>query len=234
MTVPVHPLRQPRPMLRDIAIVLSDLIYDNWKDVRHRLNGIGFSMLGEPISHAGSECMVVSDGNVAFLVFRGTEASKGSLSDIISNVGFPRTWAGQGLAHSGYNRHFSMIRHTARERAELVNSAIPLHITGHSLGGVMATLYAAWVGSGGPDDHKIMTLLTYGAPKCLCEAALMTIKAKTYRYTNKYDFAPHWQPGFILKHPEPQVKVDSGGWIGPVSRHGSGRYIQALERAGRG
>lgn len=211
-----------------MAIVLSDLIYENWKEVNHCLGVMGFVMLGEPISHAGSECMLVRNVNVAYLVFRGTEASKGSLSDIFSNVGYPRSWAGQGLAHSGYDYHFAMIRAQARNRAEMVETATPLHITGHSLGGVLATMYGSWVGSGTSDDHKIMSLISFGAPKALSKAAVATIKAPTYRYTNRYDFAPHWQPGFVLGHPDGQVKVSSGGWVGPVSRHGSGKYIEAV------
>lgn len=211
-----------------MAIVLSDLIYENWKEVHHRLSVMGFVMLGEPILHAGSECMVVRNATIAYLVFRGTEASKGSISDILSNVGFPRAWAGQGLAHSGYDRHFAMIRAQARARAEMVETATPLHITGHSLGGVLATMYSSLVGSGGQDDHKIMSLISFGAPKALSKAAVATIRAPTYRYTNRYDFAPHWQPGFVLGHPEGQIMVNSGGWVGPVSRHGSDKYIHAV------
>ena len=213
-----------------MAIVLSDLIYENWKEVHHRLSVMGFAMLGEPISHAGSECTLVRNATIAYLVFRGTEASRGSISDILSNVGFPRAWAGQGLAHSGYDHHFAMIRAQARERAELVETATPLHITGHSLGGVLATMYSSLVGSGSPDDHKIMSLISFGAPKALSEAAVATIKAPTYRYTNRYDFAPHWQPGFVLGHPDGRVKINSGGWRGPVSRHGSDKYINAVAK----
>ncbi len=211
-----------------MAIVLSDLIYENWKEVQHQLRVMGFSMLGEPISHAGSECMLVRNAKIAYLVFRGTEASKGSISDILSNVGVPAAWAGQGYAHSGYDHHFAMIRTQARNRAELIETATPLHITGHSLGGVLATMYSSWVGSGSPDDHKIKTLISFGAPKALSKAAVATITAPTYRYTNRYDFAPHWQPGLVLGHPEGQIMVNSGGWIGPVSRHGSGKYINAV------
>ncbi len=214
-----------------MAIVLSDLIYENWKEVHHQLRVMGFAMLGEPISHAGSQCMVVRNKTIAYLVFRGTEASKGSISDIMSNVGVPTSWAGQGLAHSGYDHHFAMMRAPARERSELIETDTPLHITGHSLGGVMATMYSSWVGSGTPDDHKIMSLITFGAPKALSRAAVATIKAPGYRYTNRHDFAPHWQPGFVLGHPERQVMVNSGGWAGPVSRHGSGKYIKAVANA---
>lgn len=208
-----------------VCATLSGLIYDDWEEVDKQIRAMRLRMVGKPIAHAGAESMVVRHAKWAVLVFRGTEATKGSVSDIFSNVGLPRNWAGQGKAHSGYNRHFSMIRYAARERAELVPSEIPLYVTGHSLGGSLATMYAAWVGSGGPNDHKIDTLVTFGAPKTLSEDALATIACETYRYTNKYDFAPHWPPVPGLGHPEKQVKVDSGGWPGPISRHGVGKYM---------
>jgi pimeloyl-ACP methyl ester carboxylesterase len=211
-----------------MAAILSDLVYEDWAVVKDVLRNMDFIMLGAPISHAGAQCMMVRDSEVGFLVFRGTEASKGSIRDILSNFGRPTAWAGQGLAHSGYDHHFAMIRAHARDRAEMLETATPLHITGHSLGGALATMYASWIGSGGPDDHKIMSLISFGAPKALSEDAVATIAAPTYRYTNRYDFAPHWQPGLILGHPEGQIKVDSGGWAGPVSRHGSDKYIEAV------
>jgi hypothetical protein len=214
-----------------MAITMSDLIYADWNEVYARLKLMGYYMLGDPIMHGGAECMLVRNSEAAFLVFRGTEASKGSMSDILSNVGVPARWAGRGLVHSGYDHHFSLIRAQARDRAEMVETATPLHVTGHSMGGVLATMYAAWVGSGGPDDHKIMSLITFGAPKALSKGALKTIKSPTYRYTNRYDFAPHWQPGLVLRHPEGHIKVNSGGWAGPVSRHSSKKYRKAVALA---
>lgn len=211
--------------------MLSGLIYEDWDIVRQQLAVQGLEMVGEPFSHAGSQGMMVQHKRLAWaaLVFRGTEASKGSVSDLLSNIGFPVKWAGEGKAHSGYKSHFAMIRYEARERAEQIPSGTPLFVTGHSMGGSLATMYAAWVGSGGPDDHKLAALITLGAPKTLSEAALACIPCPGYRVTNKYDFAPHWPPVPGLGHPEIEVAIDSGGWRGPVSRHGTTKYTDTLQ-----
>lgn len=211
--------------------LLSEIVYDDWDSVHQQLAAIGLKMIGQPIEHAGSQAMLVCSRRMtwAVLVFRGTEASKGSISDLFSNVGFPVKWAGAGKAHSGYKRHFAMIRYDARNLAEQVPSSCPLYVTGHSMGGALATMYAAWVGSGGAEDHKIETLVTLGAPRTLSEGALVRISCPVHRVTNKYDFAPHWPPVPGLAHPETQVKVNSGGWRGPVSRHGASKYVKALQ-----
>jgi triacylglycerol lipase len=208
---------------------LSELAY--YDGVRARLHELGMEFVCPPFDHAGSQGMLVRSRDMAALVFRGTEASAGSVSDITSNLGVPVRWAGNGRAHSGYARHFSMIRYEARKMAELVPSEIPLYVTGHSMGGCLATLYASWVGSGSPEDHWLHALVTYGAPKALSVRALadMHCKAGARRYTNKYDFAPHWPPVLGLTHPKLRVRVDSGGWPGPVSRHGADRYVEAVD-----
>ncbi len=209
---------------------LSGLIYRDWDTVHRGLTSQGLEMVGKPFEHAGSQGMMVqqSRGKWAVMVFRGTEASKGSVSDILSNIGFPRSWAGEGKAHSGYRRHFAMIRYEARARAEIIPTACPLYVTGHSMGGSLATMYASWINSGGVNDHKLAGLVTLGAPKTLSEAALACIPCPTYRVTNKYDFAPYWPPVPGLAHPEMEVKIDSGGWCGPVSRHGASKYTETL------
>lgn len=213
--------------------LLSELIYSDWPEVHKGLAVLGLEMMGEPFNHAGSQGMLVCHKRMkwAALVFRGTEASKGSITDIFSNIGLPRSWAGEGKAHGGYKRHFAMIRYDARQMAEQIPSGTPLYVTGHSMGGSLATMYAAWVGSGGPDDHKLQALITFGAPKTLSEAALACIPCPGYRVTNKYDFAPYWPPVPGLGHPEVEVEIDSGGWWGPVSRHGTRKYVKALETA---
>lgn len=213
---------------------LSELIYQDWEDVHIGLAAQGLKMIGQPLEHAGSQSMLVCHSRMAWaaLVFRGTEASKGSLSDLFSNIGFPVKWAGEGKAHSGYKRHFAMIRYEARQLAEKIPSSCPLYVTGHSMGGSLATMYAAWIGSGGPQDHKIEALITLGAPKTLSEGALVRISCPTYRITNKYDFAPHWPPVPGLAHPEMQVKIDSGepcGFLRRISRHSADKYVKVLQ-----
>lgn len=214
---------------------LSGLIYQDWSQVKLGLSALQMDMVCEPFDIMGSQGMLVLGKTHAYLVFRGTEASKFNLfaprpwiRDIVSNFGIPMEWVGKGKAHSGYAKHFSYIRGQARAFAERIPTPIPLIIVGHSLGGCLATLYAAWVASGGIDDHKLAGLITYGAPKCLNEEALMSIACSVFRFTNRYDFAPYWPPIPGLDHTKNQVKINSGGWPGPVTRHMISKYSRTV------
>lgn len=207
------------------AALLSGLIYQPWDGVYKGLTSMGLDMIREPFDIEGSQGMLVLGKGEAYLVFRGTEASGLKLRDVWSNFGLVQDWVGAGKAHSGYAKHFSYIRKPARTFAEQIPTPIPLYVAGHSLGGVLATLYAAWVSSGGPDDHKIKGLITYGAPKGLNAEGYSTIACRIDRVINRYDFAPHWPPIPRLTHPRvAPVKVNSGGWPGPVSRHSITKY----------
>lgn len=116
---------------------LSDLIYHDWPVVFNGLKPLNMYMMGEPFDHEGSEGMLVrhNEEDWAAIVFRGTEASKGSLRDIFSNFGFAREWVGPGKAHSGYANYFAHIRYEARKRAEQVHPHVKLYVGGHSMGG---------------------------------------------------------------------------------------------------
>ena len=216
-----------------ILVRLSALAYEDPRDDTGgagALAALGMELVGRPFDHAGSQGMLVQGLGIATLVFRGTEASGGSVSDLLSNFGVPVRWAGAGRAHSGYDAHFSMIRYTARLLAERVPSDVPLYVTGHSMGGALATLYAAWVGSGGPEDHGLRALVTFGSPKALSREGSSTIACEIRRETNAYDFAPHWPPVPGLAHTAPdRIELDSGGWPGPVTRHRTDKYIRAVD-----
>lgn len=216
------------------AALLSRLIYEPWEKVHQGLRAIQMEMIGDPFDVMGSQGMLVLGHGRAYLVFRGTEATEFKLLNPIpwvremrSNFGLPVEWVGNGKAHNGYVRHFSYIRRDARKMAEKIPTPIPLIIVGHSLGGCLATCYASWIASGRQYDHKIAGLITFGAPKCLNAEALADIACPILRFTNKYDFAPHWQPIPGLTQPKNQVKINSGGWIGPVTRHSATKYQKA-------
>ncbi len=208
--------------------ILSSLIYEEWSKVELGLSGLCMDMVCDPFDILGAQGMLVLGQTHAYLVFRGTEASKAKIRDIISNFGFPSDWVGGGKAHSGYAKHFSYIRHPARAFAERIPTPIPLIVVGHSMGGCLATLYASWVASGSPEDHKLAGLITYGAPKCLNDEAITNIACPVFRFTNRFDFAPHWQPISGLSQPKNQVKINSGGWPGPVSRHSVSKYRRTV------
>ena len=194
--------------------------------------------LVETFDHAGTQAALVRAPAWAALVFRGTEATGDSwferLVDFRSNLGVMSTlWAGPGRAHAGYAAALSRVRWDARRMAGKVSSDVPLYVTGHSLGGALASLYAAWVKADSEYGHEIAGLVTFGAPKAATAAAYEPIPTdKVLRFVMPMDFAPSWPPSLTLDHPEPEVRLDAPGWWpGPISRHSVGGYVSAVQAA---
>ena len=219
---------------------LSGLAYARPLDIQRGLDALGLRLV-ESFARNDTEALLVArlrqgyggqaGAEYAALAFRGTEATALHWRDLKSNLGIPVRWAGEGRAHSGYVRHLAMIENQAVAMAEGVASEHPLYVTGHSMGGALATLFAAlWYALG--RNYRLAGLVTFGAPKALSQAAAAPIACPTLRVVNRFDFAPHWPP-LILSHPNAPHRIDSGGWPGPISRHAPGRYVEALSgRAG--
>lgn len=165
------------------------------------------------------------DPAVAAIVFRGTQVTENpSLLDLLSNLSLgAHPWDGPGRAHAGYAAHFSMIRDVARDAAEKVDPAVPLVVAGHSLGGALATLYAAWC------DHRLARLVTFGAPKAVNKEAARHVLATCAvdRYVVRGDFAPSWPPSWTLTHPAPAnfIKV---GPCGMFQKHAPTSYVMGM------
>ena len=205
---------------------LSELAYEYPLGFQRGLDRMGFRRI-ESYAKNDTEAFLVTNGAYAVLVFRGTEATRFHWRDLKSNLGIPVAWAGKGRAHAGYDRHLSMIRNEVTAMAERVASEMPLYVTGHSMGGALATLWAAfWYALG--RGYRLKGLVTFGAPKALTRAAAGPIACDMLRVVNDYDFAPKWPP-FILSHPCPAYHINSGGWPGPVSRHSPARYKKVLD-----
>jgi len=166
------------------------------------------------------------------LVFRGTQLTSGSLGertrDLLRNLRLANLRSGQwpevilGRAHHGYVSALRAVYKPLRE-AVTANSDLPLHVSGHSLGGAVATLYAA----AAPDDAE--SLVTFGAPKAGSADALNAISAGVHRYAFRLDWATAWPPSLTLSHPDDGLRrVD---WPGPfwvLYRHDVDRYAKAV------
>jgi len=211
---------------RKTGAFLSGLIYEDWGLVRDGLNRIGFEMIGDPFDVEGAQGMLVMNKRPeAWIVFQGTKLE---WRDIVANIGFPVAWDGPGKIHSGYRKHFALIRDPIREMAEKIPGPIPLYLAGHSLGGTQATAYASWINSGLPTDHKIKALYTYGSPKVLNSVGVAVIKCEIERVVNFLDPAPIHPliPG--LTHTSGKLRINSGGWPIPWRRHAIEQYIKTV------
>ncbi len=219
---------------------LSAAVYMDWPKARLRAAELGMPVV-DTVSHNDVEAMFCmgSTGprhgpirDSAAIAFRGTQFTSLHYRDIANNFGRPVLWAGPGRAHSGYATQLERLRDRAADWFEDVPSHVPLYITGHSLGGSVAGLFAAWaVGARG---GNIAGLYTFGAPKAATREAWAWLwfaghVPRIEVYQMKADFAPWWPPSFSLTQPAKPIKLKSpDDWTGPLRRHDVDRYERAI------
>jgi pimeloyl-ACP methyl ester carboxylesterase len=219
---------------------LSDLVYGpDWDAVEQGAHALGWHLIGR-FDHAGAEAMLCRryprNGTPAryALVFRGTEIGHFRWRDLAANVvGWPTPWAGPGRIHSGYWRQLTRILGRARDRYRAHDA--DLLVCGHSMGGALATAFAALVCAQG--DRRPAALVTFGAPAALNARAAATIACPHRRYVVQGDPAPLWPPIRRLRHHTPAIRLPApamrlrrglaGLW--PLAHHDIAWYRASLE-----
>lgn len=209
-----------------VAVRLSAIAYEEIEVADKMAREMGYRVR-EFFSDGPAQAYLFESDADAYISYRGTEASKLSLWDIVSNMRLTaREWEGPGRAHLGYVRQYRRIREASMYCADIVAESKPLYLNGHSMGGAMAHVAAADIFH---RNWKVAGVVSFGAPKTLDQEAIDAIRCDVYRYVNKYDFGPYFPPSFSLKHPGFEVSVDSGGWWGPITRHMPPKYIEAVD-----
>lgn len=116
--------------------------------------------------------------------------------------------------HAGFVELYLSIRplildatmRAAAEAEEEQASAPVVCVTGHSLGGALATLFAADVAANLPQLHRRMCVYSYGSPRVGDENFARLFDAsvpRSFRCRNKLDLVPRlplWSPALKYKH----------------------------------
>ena len=153
------------------------------QDLISNLTLLSFDLI-EKYDRNGTQAIIVANKDMAILAFRGTEAT--SIKDIKADAkAFITACPSGGSIHSGFNDAYNEVGLDIQNRLhqdDLKN--IPLYITGHSLGGALATIGAKKL------THPlggIAACYTYGSPRVGDEIWGSTIKAPIYRVVNAAD-----------------------------------------------
>lgn len=138
----------------------------------------------------GSQAMIVSNDSFYVLVFRGTEVD--SMQDIKADLNAKTVVCESGgKVHKGFNEAFSELHSDIQSYMDDIQEHKPLFITGHSLGGALATIASKRLNH----KHGIAGCYTFGSPRVADEEWMSGIKTPIYRLVNSADPVTMLPPG---------------------------------------
>lgn len=125
----------------------------------------------------------------AVIVFRGTLGLRDMFTDLQLVL---RPWAGAGHVHQGFKDAHAALWPALKQQLHAPRG--PIFLTGHSLGGALATMTAALCRTELP-SHDIAALYTFGSPRVgdrVFGAALQSVPH--FRVVNDLDVIPRLPP----------------------------------------
>ena len=153
--------------------------------------GSGPETLGLGDSIRNFECgayhgFVAAQKNVAIVAFRGTESIGNVLTDV--KTALIRHGIFPGLVHLGFAHATDAVYPTVRVLLTALDRRLPILVTGHSLGGAMATLVAHRLLVEG---FPVRAVYTYGSPRPGDRSFRDAYRVHNYRFVNNNDLVPH-------------------------------------------
>jgi len=150
------------------------------------------------------------------LAFRGSQEPKDWLTNVTTQLrsftifkdGASKLSSYKGRVHTGFFLSWAIIEQSvlsqiSKWRAEMKTEQLPpLYITGHSLGGALATMAAASLCDNGID---VAGVYTFGQPRVgdrtFASQLNKHINGRVFRFVNNNDIVPHVPPPFSVWNP---------------------------------
>ena len=169
---------------------VSAIAYHDGTRAKRELNKIGFKNY-KFLENNEAQCHIFSDSNNIVIAFRGTEPNK--FSDVKADLlAFKRKSKTEGKVHMGFKMELRKLWPDI-EALMQKNTTKQLWITGHSLGGAMATLCASRL------EEKAPKLYTYGSPRVGGPEFVKGMEVQHWRFVNNNDVVtkvPFWFMGY--------------------------------------
>jgi Lipase (class 3) len=187
------------------AADLSHLAYEDRIEIRRVCRDLFKLENTEFVQGGETQCFVASTDKAVVVAFRGTK----ELMDWFSNLNVLGTTTNYGTVHRGFHQAFTIVRDRLRDLVDPLIAGRKLLLTGHSLGGALATIAAAeWRNS-----YPIASVYTYGQP-CVGGSAFQALMndefaGRFFRFVNADDIVPRVPPGY--KHIGRRIKFNDDG-----------------------
>lgn len=145
---------------------------------------------------------ITHNDKILLISIRGTDSHIGDDSifdsdfvDAITDLNIPQTPFTSNSSvkvHTGFNKAFDKIKESIDNYIGLNHTDQTIVITGHSLGGAIATLIATWLQTTKPFLHNKIILYTYGSPR-VGDSAFVTLAKEVihHRVVNNLDPVPY-------------------------------------------
>jgi triacylglycerol lipase len=131
----------------------------------------------------GAQVHIVWNRDDIVLCFRGTEPDE--FSDIKADLNaIPRKAKSGGWVHMGFQTEVDKVWDEITTVLAKHGEGRDLYITGHSLGGAMATIAASRL------KTKTKALYTYGSPRVGTRSFVKSFNTPHYRHVNNNDIVP--------------------------------------------
>lgn len=178
-----------------MAALCSDAVYsDNGAYIMRWLSDHDRDIVSvNTVSSDNVQAMVIHHRRFVVVSFRGTDEPR----DWVSNLNALTVSTPLGGVHKGFHKAldkvvFDIDRQIGAARLDAQHfghgRGLPLYLTGHSLGGALATLYAARLVEA---DDPFYALYTFGSPRCGDREWARTFNAeakdRTFRFCNNND-----------------------------------------------
>ena len=227
--------------------------------------GTGLGTLIES-KHTDTQCFLQDNATHAVLSFRGTEVPTllslasttgsvwarawGQLKDLLTDANIAQdAWIGGGSVHSGFRRAFASVEKQLYEALHALSpeARANLYITGHSLGGALATLAASRFGC--------RMVATFGSPRVgnreFAKSFALQNAGKYFRVFNRSDIVARVPAPIRFRHCGIPIFITHQGEIHPcpgylvrlsslarnvlrarpLGDHGIANYVEALTEA---
>ena len=212
--------------------------YDPVQELNKLIENIEFLNLRliKTFDHQGTQAILLNNDEYLFLAFRGTEGN--SVQDLKSDAHAVRMKCESGgNIHSGFYHAFnSIFIDIISVLKQPEYQAKPLFITGHSLGGALATVAAKKIKHTG----GIAACYTFGSPRVGDALWAETLKTPVYRIVNAADPVTMFPPGAetvgliawfcgLVPHFGPSIKAKILSNFGGYYHMGDMRYLTNCE-----
>lgn len=167
----------------------------------------GYSLVGEFTAKAYDNSaerfgFVLSSERASVLAFRGSGSAVDWVSDFIAQQTAYRPVKNAGLTHKGFTDIYMSARIGILDILKELPPDKPLFITGHSLGGSLATLAAIDLANNSAFTSPIV--YTFGTPRIGDPKFVTTYNATIathWRFQNEFDIVPHL-PTLVYQSPK--------------------------------